>query len=79
MHYFHCTWWTSGKCSHHNIRKLIKDYRFVNSIADLELRAWTSLVEVVKNFLGNSRAENYKEFEEKLWKSLLDIGANMSI
>ena len=34
---------------------------------------------MVKNFLGNRRAENYKEFVEKLWKCLQDIGANMSI
>ena len=33
----------------------------------------------MKNFLGNHWGENYKELEEKLWKSLQDIGTNMSI
>ena len=45
---------------------------------DLKLRAWTLFVDEVKNF-GNNRAENYKELVEKLLKSLLDIGANISI
>ena len=37
---------------------------------DLELRTWTSFVYVVKNFLGNRRAEKDKDFVEKLLKSL---------
>ena len=79
MHLFNCTLWTLRKWLRYNIRKLIKDDEFVNSVNTLELRAWTSFVDVVKNFLGNRRAENYKEFVEKLLKSLQDIGANMSI
>ena len=45
----------------------------------MELGTWTSFVDVVKNFLGNRRAENFKKFEEKLLKSLQDVDANMSI
>ena len=78
MHLFHCKWWTSWKWFHHNIRKLIKNDEFVNSINDLELRVWTSFVDVVKN-LDNRRDEKYEEFVEKLLKSLQEIGANMSI
>ena len=37
------------------------------------------LVDVVKNFLGNHQAANYKELVEKLLKSLQDISANMCI
>ena len=44
-----------------------------------KLRAWTSFIEVVKNFLGNRRAENFKEFVEMLLKSLQDIATNVSI
>ena len=40
----------------------------------LELRAWKSFVDVVKNFLG----ENYN-LVEKLLKSLQDIDANLNI
>ena len=61
------------------IRKLIKDEEFVNLMNDLELRAWTSFVDMVKNFLGNCQAKNYK-LVVKLLKSLQDIvGANVSI
>ena len=45
---------------------------------ELELFASTSFV-AVKNFLGNCRAENYKELVQKLSKSLQEIGVNMSI
>ena len=55
------------------IRKLIKEDEFVDLMNDLELRAWTSFVDVVKTFLGNGRVENYKELVEKQLKSLLDI------
>ena len=75
---FHCTWW-SWKWFHHNIRKLIKDDAFVNSMNDLEWCAWPSFVDMVKNFLGNRLVENYKELVEKLLKSLQDKGTNMSI
>ena len=62
-----------------NIRKFIKDDEFVNSMNELELRAWTSFVDAVKNILGSHQAENYKELVEKLLKSLQDLGVNMSV
>ena len=39
---------------------------------DLELHAWISFADVVKNLLRNSRTENYKELVGKLLKSLQD-------
>lgn len=53
-----------------DIRKLIKDGEFINSMNDLELCTWTLFVDVVKNFLGNRQAKNYKGLVEKLLKSL---------
>ena len=44
---------------------------------DLKVRAL--FIVVVKNFLVNRRAKNYKDLVEKLLKSLQDIGANMTI
>ena len=46
---------------------------------DLEKRTWCSFVDVVKNFLGNNRAVNYKELIEKMLKCYPEIGPNMSI
>ena len=76
LHQFQSTWWISRKWFHQNIRKLIKDEEFINSVNDLELRTWISFVDVQKVFLGNRQTESYKE---KLLKSPLDISANMSI
>ena len=45
---------------------------------DLELRPCTSCVDMEKNFLSNCQAENYKELEDNVLKSLQDRGANMS-
>ena len=78
MNLFYCTWWTSWKWLHQNIRKLIKDNEFVNLMNELELHTWTLFVDVVK-ILINSRVEDFKELEEKLLKSLQGIGAIMSI
>ena len=50
-----------------DIRKLIKDADFVNSIDDLEKRTWSSFVDFVKNFSGNNRAVNYKDVEMLPW------------
>ena len=57
-----------------DIKKLIKDDEFLDLMNELELPTWISFVDVVKNFLGNHRAKNYKEL-----KSLQDISANISI
>ena len=44
-----------------------------------ELSAWTAFANVVKFFLGKTKAPNYKEFIETLLTSLHQLGANMSI
>ena len=45
----------------HQIRELIRDAEFEDSINEVELGAWTAFVLVVKNFLGNHKARNYAE------------------
>ena len=67
------------KLFHHNIRKFIKNDEFLYLMNNLELRALTSNVDVVKKFLVNRPAENYKEFVTRLLKSLQDIGANTNL
>ncbi|QQP48982.1 Uncharacterized protein FKW44_009477 [Caligus rogercresseyi] len=41
------------------IRKLIKDTEFQNSMNTLECAVWKSFVQVVNNFLGNTKAANH--------------------
>ena len=50
------------------ILRNLKDADFVNSMDDLEKRTWYSFADVVKNFLGNNRAVNYRELIEKMLK-----------
>jgi hypothetical protein len=43
------------------MRQLIKDSTFTNSINDLELQAWDSFKDVITKFLGNFKDPQYKE------------------
>ena len=61
------------------IRKLMNDANFCNFMNPAELSAWTVFVNVVKFFLGKTKAPNYKELVETLLTSLHQLGANMSI
>ena len=58
------------------IRNLIKD---PNSMKEIELASWLSFVKVVQSFLGNRKAENYKDIEQKLLDNFQALGINMSI
>ncbi len=61
------------------IRQLVKDQNFVASMTAVEKRAWEAFVSVVKNFLGNEKAENYKDVVERMLQSYHRLGCNMSI
>ena len=45
----------------------------------MELAACLSLVKVVKNFLGNYRADSYKEIVNNMLENFMILGINMSI
>lgn len=61
------------------IRKMVQDPNFVTSMNVIEKEAWESFVDVVKNFLGNRKATNYKEIVETMLRSYQQMGCNMSI
>ena len=61
------------------IRKLINDDSFLDSMTPDELAAWTSFVKVVKNFLGNNKAGNYVELVSTMLENFRKLGALMSI
>lgn len=48
------------------IRQLNRDPEFENSMSKVEHEAWKTFVQVVKNFLGNNKARNYKEIINKM-------------
>ena len=61
------------------IRKLMNDSCFQESMTSSELSAWRAFVNVAQNFLGNHRSCNYEELVKNLIDKFQEIGANMSI
>jgi hypothetical protein len=61
------------------IRKLINDPNFIDSMNKTESTAWSSFVLVVQNFLGNFKADNYSELVGNMLSSFCKLGCNMSI
>ena len=61
------------------IRQLMCDDLFQESLKSHELKAWGAFKAVVKNFLGNYRSRNYKNLVEELVESYQKLGARMSI
>lgn len=61
------------------IRQLIKDPDFINSMIKIEQKAWNSFVSIVQNFLGKHKAENYVELVNDMLNNFRSLGCNMSI
>ena len=61
------------------IRKLSNGSNFCNFMNPAKLNAWMAFRNVVKFFLGKTKAPNYKELVETLLASLHQLGANMGI
>ena len=57
----------------------MNDSNFCNFMIPAELATWMACRNVVKFFLGKTKAPNYKELVETLLASLHQLGANMSI
>ena len=45
----------------------------------VEKAAWFSFVSIVNNFLGNEKADDYREIVQNLIKNFQRLGCNMSI
>ena len=61
------------------IRQLIRDPEFENSMNEVELEAWKAFVLVVKNFLGNNKARTYAELVNNMLTAFRNLGCNMSV
>lgn len=61
------------------IRELIKDDVFNTMLNEVERRAWRAFKAVVHNFLGNVRAENYKNIVSELLTAYKEMGCRMSL
>lgn len=61
------------------IRELMQDEKFEKHLNKVEKTAWKSFINVIKNFLGNSKAENYCALVSRLLDSFKAMGCNMSV
>jgi len=61
------------------IRALIEDAKFEDLLNQVEKSAWRALKRVIKYFLGNLKATNYREIVDELLQSYKDMRCNMSL
>lgn len=62
-----------------NIRELLKDDDFKESLSKNEKAAWDAFDDVVHGFSGNRKAENYIEIVNNLLKKCHQLDCNMSL
>ena len=60
-------------------RQLLHNTSFVFLMNPIEARAWIAFTSAAKDFLGNKKADNYKELVAELLLSFQDLKCNMSI
>lgn len=61
------------------IRKMMRDSDFPRTMTQTELSAWGSFKLLCDNFLGNHKAENYKDLVENLLDTFQTLGCRMSL
>ena len=61
------------------IRQLMKDNAFPNSLNETERRAWFSFASVVENLLGITKSDDYRNIVETILENYHKLGCNMSI
>lgn len=61
------------------IKEIMKDEIFDNMLNETELRAWSAFKSVVTNFLGNVKADHYKDIVSELLNAYKEMGCNMSL
>ena len=61
------------------IRKLIQNQAFTSHMTAVESAAWCSYVSVVREFLGNTKASNYRYLVDVMFRNFQALGSRMSI
>ena len=61
------------------IRKLMQDQIFTARITVAERAAWCSYVSVIREFLGNTKASNYRNLVNVMLQNFQALGARLSI
>ena len=68
-----------GEVESWQIRQLIRDPEFENSMNEVELQVWKAFVLAVKNFLGNNKSRNYAELVNNMVTAFRNLGYKMSV
>ena len=61
------------------VKRLINSVDFPEMLSEVERTAWTCFVSVVNGFLGNHKAENYREHVDGLVDAYEKMGCRMSL
>ena len=61
------------------IHQLIQDRNFAQSMTPVERDAWLAFVSVTKNFLGNTKADNYVHLVNDMLEKFKRLNVHMSI
>lgn len=61
------------------IRTLLKDKTFATTMTDTEKAAWLGFKNVVENFLGNTKGEQYQEIVTNMIESFRELGCLMNL
>lgn len=62
-----------------DIRKLMLDVIFENKLSNRHLKTWKSVKNVINNFLGNTKSENYVSLVEEMLENFKEMKVNMSL
>ena len=62
-----------------DIRRLISMDDFCAFLSPDQFAVWNKIINVIENFLGNKRSQNYKDIVQDMINSLKLIGVNMSL
>lgn len=62
-----------------DIRRLMNDQRFEDSLSDLELVAWNCVKAVIENVLGIHRSDNWRIYVENMLDAFHKINVRMSL
>lgn len=61
------------------IRKMFKSDKFVNAMTLVERRAFIGIKNVVENFLGNYKADNYRDIVKEMLDAFEDMNIHISL
>ena len=61
------------------VKRLMKSNSFSEKLSAVERRAWKSFVSVVEGFLGNHKADNFRNIVEELVDAYEKMGCRMSL